>query len=157
MKPSLYFAALAALFALTGCGSMEMDTSSQGDPNRVVTGTVEIGTASLPPDTTVAVRVVDQVHHDFQNPTAVLGEHSATAAVSLPPEVLGELKIPHAAGPSVPFVLKFYCTDDQLSKGLVLEARVSYGGKVHYFNVESYALNSGNIGDPRRIYVNQVR
>ncbi|HEY3756384.1 MAG TPA: hypothetical protein VGL42_09570 [Opitutaceae bacterium] len=157
MKTFLLSVALAGLTLLSGCGSVEVDTTPAGDSNRVVTGTVEVGGGQLPPDAVVAVRVVDQVHHDYQDPNAALGVHSATSAVGLPPEVIGELKIPHATGPSVPFTLKFYCTDEQLSRGLVLEARVSYGGKVHYFNVESYALNSGNIGDPRRIYVNQVR
>lgn len=156
MKLSLFFAA-AACAALTGCGSVEMDTTPAGNPNHAVSGTVEIGNANLPPDVVVTVRLVDQVHHDYQNPNAVLGEPTATAAVSLPPEVIGEQKLTHVQGPSVPFVLKFYCTDDQLAKGLVLEARVSFGGKVRYFNVESYAVNSGNINDPKRIYVNGVR
>jgi uncharacterized lipoprotein YbaY len=157
MKIALITAALAGLVVFSGCGSVEVDTTPAGDANRIVTGTVEVGTAQLPADTVVSVRVVDQVHHDFQDPNAALGEHSATAAVSLPPEVIGEVKVPTTSGPSVPFTLKFYCTDDQLSKGLVLEARVSYGGKVRYFNVESYALNSANISEPRRLYVNQVR
>lgn len=157
MKTTLLLAALAGLFALSGCGSVEMDTTPAGDPNRVVTGTVEVGADPLPADAVVAIRVVDQVHHDYQNPNAVLGEPTATAAVSLPPEVLGELKLTHVQGPSIPFTLKFYCTDDQLAKGLVLEARVSYGGKVRAFNVDSYAVNSGNIGESRQIYVNRVR
>ncbi len=150
---------LLSCLAFAGCGHMEVDTAGPvQDSNRVVRGTVEIGNdLPLPADAVVAVRVMDQVHQNYRNPTAVLGEASATTPLSLPPDIVGEQRITHPAGGSVPFEVKFYATDQQLASGLVLQARVSFGGRVRYFNVESYAVNTRNLEDPRHIYVNQVR
>jgi uncharacterized lipoprotein YbaY len=138
-----------------------MDTTTTPDPNanRVVTGTVEVGDGVvLPPDAVVAVRVVDVAHRGYvdQN-AAAMGNPNAPQGVTLPPEVIGEQRIDHPVGASIPYTVRFSATDAQMDGGLVLEARVSFDGKVRYFNVESYAINSVNIGSPRRIEVNGVR
>ena len=71
--------------------------------------------------------------------------------------MIGEQRIAHPVGHSIPFSVRFNATDQQMNGGLVLEARVSYGGKVRFFNVDSYAVNSVNISSPRRVDVNGVR
>ena len=40
MKTRLWFAGCAAALLLAGCGHMEMDFTPEGNPNRVLTGTV---------------------------------------------------------------------------------------------------------------------
>jgi uncharacterized lipoprotein YbaY len=149
--------AFAAL-ALVGCGSVQLDTRPEGNPNRIVTGTVELGDAGpLPPGAEVAVRVVDPVQSNFRAPTAVLGEPSTdTPPVELPPKVLGEQRITDGQGSSIPFRVPYYATDDQLRVGLILEARVSLNHRVRFYNVSSYSLNLENAGDSHQIYVNPV-
>jgi len=139
---------------------VQMDTKLENsDGNRVVTGTVEVGGGvTLPPDTVVAVRVVDVAHRGYQDQNAVaLGKANTAPAVDLPPQVIGEQRIEHPDSASIPFAVKFAATDLQMEGGLILEARVSFGGKVQYFNVDSYAVNLANITSPRRIDVNGVR
>lgn len=159
MKSTLLAFTLGVLACLgAGCGGMQVQGESASDPNRVATGSVELGDAVAPsPDMSVTVRVVDLAHKDFKDPNAVLGVHSSTPAIAQPPEMLAEQKIDHVTSSSVPFAVKFYASDEQMTGGLILEARVSIKGKVRFFNLESYALNSGNIDTPRRIYVNEVR
>ena len=162
MKTCFLLAGLlaAVVVAGPGCGGVQMDTKME-DPNanRVVTGTVEVGEgAMLPADAVIAVRVEDVAHQGYvdQN-AALLGNPNAPKPVTMPPEVIGEQRIDHPQGVSIPFAVKFSATDQQMAGGLVLEARISFGGKVRYFNVESYAVNSSNITTPRKVYVNGVR
>jgi uncharacterized lipoprotein YbaY len=162
MKTCFLLAGLLTAVAVAGpgCGGVQMDTKID-DPNanRVVTGTVEVGDGVvLPPDAVVAVRVEDVAHQGYKDQNAaMLGNPNAPQPVTMPPEVIGEQRIDHPQGPSIPFSVKFSATDQQMAGGLVLEARVSFGGKVRYFNVDSYAINSLNITSPRRIDVNGVR
>ena len=162
MKTCFSVAALLAAIVVAGpgCGGVQMDTKMD-DPNanRVVTGTVEVGDGVvLPPDAVVAVRVEDVAHQGYHDENAaMLGNPNAPKPVTMPPEVIGEQRIDHPQGPSIPFAVKFSATDQQMAGGLILEARVSFGGKVRYFNVDSYAINSANIGSPRRVDVNGVR
>jgi len=162
MKPPFHLAGLILAMAAAGagCGGMQMDTKpADSDGNRVVTGTVEVGDGvTLPPDAVAAVRVVDVAHRGYKDQNALaLGKPNSTPGVDLPPQVIGEQRIDHPQGPSIPFAVKFSATDLQMEGGLILEARVSYGGKVKFFNVDSYAVNSANISSPRRIDVNGVR
>jgi len=163
MKTCFLLAGLMAAIAVAGpgCGGVQMDTRVQDDPNanQVVTGTVEVGDGvELPPDAVVAVRVEDVAHQGYHDENALaLGNPNAPKPVTMPPQTIGEVRIDHPKGPSIPFTLKFTATDQQMAGGLVLSARVSYGGKVRFFNVDSYAINSTNISSPRRIYVNGVR
>lgn len=151
-------AGLAIFFA--GCGSMEIDTRLPNpNPNRVVTGTVELGDlGDVPPGAEVSVRVLDTIQPDFRSPTAVLGEPSTqTPGVQLPPQVVGEEDIKNASGSSIPFAVHYTANEDQLRAGLVLDARVSIDGKVRYYNASSYSLNLANAADPHHIYVNSAR
>jgi uncharacterized lipoprotein YbaY len=168
-------AAVTAVIATTGCVSnLQMDTRSpsaqnpqavqngqfeESTGNRVVTGTVELGEGiELPPDAMVAVRVVDVAHRGYRDQNALaLGKPNPAQGVTLPPEVIGEQRIHHPTGHTVPFSVHFSANDEQMNGGLVLEARVSFAGKVKYFNVESYAINWGNLTSARRIDVNGVR
>ena len=52
------------------------------------------------------------------------------------------------------FRVVYRADDELLRKGLNIEARVSFGGKVRYFNLNHYAVTLGNAADPHRITVN---
>jgi len=43
--------------------------------------------------------------------------------------------------------------DDLLRQGLNVEARIAYGGKVRYYNLNKYAVTLGNAADAHRIAV----
>jgi uncharacterized lipoprotein YbaY len=127
----------AAGLALAGCG--QLDLTPEGDPSRVVTGQVEIGEeTALPADTVVTVRVVD------------------ATAVGVPPQVLGSQTIKNPGVSPVPFRVEFRAEDEVMRRGLNIEARVSMGGRVRYFNLNHHVLTLGNVGDAHRINVSPV-
>ncbi len=134
MKKTLALLAAAASLALAGCG--HMDLTPEGDPSRVLTGEVEIGQAvPLPADTVVTVRIVD------------------TSGTGMPPQVLGSQTIRNPGVAPIPFRVEYRAEDDVLRKGLNIEARVSFGGKVQYFNRNNYAVTLGNAADTHRVSV----
>ena len=137
MKTASFILAALALAAGAGCAHMGVDTTPESDPNRVVTGTVETGEAiPLPADAVVNVRVVDQSRSD------------------LPPQVLGDQEIRSPGATPIPFSIEFRAEDDVMRRGLNLEARISFGHTVRYFNVSQVAVNLRNAADPHRILVN---
>jgi uncharacterized lipoprotein YbaY len=128
------FAAVAAL-GLSGCG--QLDLTPEGDPSRVLTGQVQIGgEIALPADTVVTVRIIDE------------------SAVGMPPLVLGSQTIRNPGVAPISFRVEYQAVDDALRRGLNVEARISYGGRVRYFNLNRYAVTLGNAADTHRINVN---
>jgi uncharacterized lipoprotein YbaY len=133
LKAVAALAASVAAFALAGCASLDMD--SEGNPNRLITGTVNFRSdVSLPPDARVSVRVVD-------NDSGSL------------PMVLGFVDVASPGAPPIPFRLEFSADDARMRHGLNLQVRVAYGGQVHFANIEQYVVTLGNEQDPHRIWV----
>jgi uncharacterized lipoprotein YbaY len=136
LKPTFAILAAVAAAALMGCG--HLDTTPEGDPSRVLMGTVDVGGASLPPGTVVTVRVVVPQRGDA------------------PLRVLGSQTIRDPGASPVSFRVEYVAEDDLLRHGLNIEARVSWGGRVRYYNMNGYAVTLGNAADPHRIVVNAV-
>ena len=137
MRHALGFMAAAAALALAGCGHLEL--SPEGDPSRVLTGQVELGAPEpLPADAVITVRVVDA-----SNP-------------GMPPEVLGSQTIKNPGAAPIAFRVEYRAEDEVLRRGLNIEARVSIGGRVRYYNLSRYVVTLGNASDPHRIYANPV-
>jgi uncharacterized lipoprotein YbaY len=129
--------AAAALAGFAGCGQLDM--TPEGDPSRVLAGEVRWGDeAPLPPDATVTVRVVDNTK------------------VGMPPDVLGSQTIRNPGAAPVLFHVEYRAEDDVLRRGLNIEVRIAWGGKVRYFNMNGHAVSLGNAGDTHRITVNPV-
>jgi uncharacterized lipoprotein YbaY len=135
VKPILGLLSAVAALGLAGCG--QLDLTPEGDPSRVLTGQVEIGESiPLPADAVITVRVVD------------------ATAVGMPPQVLGSQTIKNPGVAPVTFRVEYRADDETLRRGLNVEARVSFGGKIRYFNLNRYAVTLGNAADPHRINVN---
>lgn len=137
MKSTCALLAAAAALVLSGCG--QMDLTPEGDPGRVLVGTVDVGEpTALPSDAVVTVRIV--------------GESTA----GMPPVVLGSQTIANPGVAPVSFRVEYRADDEALRQGLNVEARISYGGKVRYFNVNKYAVTLGNAADEHRISVERT-
>jgi putative lipoprotein len=135
MRPFFCLLAVAAALGVAGCG--QLDFTPEGDPSRVLTGQVDIdGNSALPPDAVVTVRVVD------------------ASAVGMPPQVIGAQTINNPGSAPIAFRVLYRADDELLRKGLNIEARVSFGGKIRFFNLNRYAVTLGNAADPHRITVN---
>ncbi len=128
---------LVAAFAAFGCGHLEL--SSEGNPLRVLTGQVDLGdSAPLPQDASVTVRVID------------------ASATGMPPEVLGSQTIQNPGATPVAFRVEYRAEDEVLRRGLNIEARVSFGGKVQYYNLNRYVVTLGNASDSHRVTVTRA-
>jgi len=127
-------AAVCAL-ALSGCG--QLDLTPEGNPSRVLVGRIDLGDAALlPADTVATVRVVD------------------ASVAGMPPEVLGSQTIRNPRVAPIPFRVEYRAEDERLRRGLNIEVRISFGGKVRYFNRNKYAVTLGNAAEAHRITVN---
>lgn len=135
MKTTYRLLAAIAALTLAGCGHIEL--SPEGDPLRVLTGEVSIGdSVALPADAEITVRVVD------------------TSAIGMPPEVLGSQTIRNPGTAPISFRVEYRAEDEVLRRGLNIEARISFGGKIRYFNLNRYVVALGNVSDAHRINVN---
>jgi hypothetical protein len=149
--------AIVLSLAVAGCAGVQLQTRPEGDYNRVLIGTAQMGDGQpLPAGSVLSVRVVDTAQTEYRQPTAALGEPStATPTVALPPKVLGERRFDNVRGPSIPFRVPYAATDDQLRVGLSIEARVSVHGKVRYFSL-SRSLDLDNATDSPTITLNHI-
>jgi uncharacterized lipoprotein YbaY len=92
----------------------------------------------LPADASVLVRVVE------------------ANSPSKGKQVLGEQAIARAAVVPVPYRVEFRADDAVLRRGLNVEARISFGGGLRYYNVNAVAVNLGNFDRPVVVVVDPV-
>jgi len=136
MKILRLFLGLGAL-AFSGCG--HLDVTREGDPDRVLAGTVNLRMPTdLPADASVLVRVVDNSRADA-------------------PQILGEQTIVRVMQTPVPFRVEFRAEDAVLRRGLNVEARVSYGGRLRYYTANAVGVNLGNHDRPMVVVVDPAR
>ncbi len=135
-SPLLFLATALILVGATSCSHIEI--KPEGDPDRVLTGSVNFSSPELPPNSVVTVRLLN------------VGEAGA------PANVLGEQKIENPGPPPVPFKIEYYADDSVLRRGLQLEARIAVGGKLRFYNVSSHVVTLSNATDPHEIWVNAI-
>jgi uncharacterized lipoprotein YbaY len=155
--PAFAFAVLGALLA-TGCG--HLDVAPQGNPNRVLTGTVSFRSA-VPAGAQIAVRVVDTSPVDRSpatpRPDLPLADRGRPPAVG--ERVLGEQTITLVAATTDPvrFQVEFTADDAELRHGLNVDARVSYNGRVRLRMLTAQAVTPTSIRYPQELSVEPVQ
>jgi uncharacterized lipoprotein YbaY len=159
IRPAFLAAALAAgalLAAAVGCANARLDLAPEGDPNRVLTGTVLFRAEQpLPPDAEVLVRVVDPASVEQARAAANRDLPVATRAQApLPPTVIAEQTFQAGgANNGVPFQIGFRASDDLLRHGLNLEARISAGGRVLFRTVNARVVTLANVALNHELWV----
>lgn len=153
--PAYLVLGVANIFcALAGCANL--DVAAEGPVNRVLSGTVS-SQMGFPAGSEVVVRVVDtsgrvpsRTHialplaERVPPPIAerVLGEHVQTLAA--------------AASEAVPFQIEYQADDGLLRRGLTIEARVSYGGRVRFRSVNAKVVTLASSPYRHDVVVEQV-
>ena len=133
--------ALLALLAASGCGTL--DISAGGNPDRVLTGTINAG-AALPAGAEIVVRLLaPALNLEPVRP----GSPSDLPVVTRPTpqnvdRVLGEQVQTLTAGTMepVPFRIPFYAEDALLRRGLSLDVRVSVGGRIRFRTINAHVV-----------------
>ncbi len=137
MRRACGLLAALALLALAGCG--HLDLTPEGDASRVLAGRIDMGEdAALPADATVTVRVID------------------STATGMPPRVFGSQTLTHPGASPIEFRVDYQAQDEDLRRGLNIEVRISWGGRVRYYNMNAYAVTLSNASDVHRVSVNRV-
>lgn len=148
-----------ALFASLGCGHVETTVGS--DPNRVVTGTVNVRMNLIPPpDAEIVVRIVEPPDVTSAPAAAskdlVIGERGTRER---PEQLVGEQIIRAPGALPLPFRIEFRADDGMLRHGLNVEARISWGGRLRFRTIESQVITLRSIerAEPIAIWVEPVR
>jgi len=155
MKNTLLFlfAALGALFAATACS--HLDLAPEGDPSRVLNGTVTLRSdAALPPDAVVVVRVIDTSGHAQAAGAAgdlpVVGSTATPASVE---RVLGEQTIRSPGAAPIPFHVEYSADDGLLRHGLNVDVRISFGGRVQFRTASAHVVTLSSANYPHEVWV----
>ncbi len=157
MKRFSLMAAGGILLITLGCG--HVDLTPESDPNRVVTGTVNVRMDLMPPsDAEVAVRLVEPSNVTSEPTTASPGLVIGERGTSTRPEVVVAEQVIHApAAMPVPFRIEFKADDAMLRRGLNIEARISWGGQIRFRTVESQVVTLATAHDPQTVWVEAAR
>lgn len=153
----LLLSVVAALLLCGGCG--HVDLTPEGDPNRVITGSVNVRMNLLPPpDSQIVVRLVAPPDVTAEPAVAagdmVLGERGSRER---PEQVVAEQIIKAPSSMPVPFRIEFSADDARLRRGLNVEARISWGGQVRFRNTEAIAVTLSTVNSPITIWVEPLR
>jgi uncharacterized lipoprotein YbaY len=151
----LLLAALCLIATTPGC--QQLDVTPEGDPQRILTGTVNLaGESLLPPNTEVVVRIVQNstVEHAAKGDLPIA---AASAAREMPERVLAEQVIRAPGVQPVPFQLEYRADDATLRHGLNVDVRVSFAGKVRYRTLNAHLLTLSSAPFPHTVWVQAVQ
>jgi len=76
------------------------------------------------------------------------------AMLGMPPRILGSQTIRNPGATPVDFRVEYQADDETLRRGLNIEARISWGGTLRFYNRNGYAVSLGNATDVHRVSVN---
>ena len=153
---SIFPFALVAFFFAAGCSSIEV--GSGGGTARVLTGVVNAGTG-LPAGAEVLVRLVTpQMGNESVKSTGGDMPVVARPGNQGVDRVLGEFVQKLAAGTAdpVPFTINYEAEDAVLRRGLNLEVRVSYGGKLRYRTLNAHVVTIASSAYRQEVLVQAV-
>jgi uncharacterized lipoprotein YbaY len=150
---------LAAGLCFLAAGCQQLDLTPEGDPQRVVTGNVTLGAETLfPAGTEVVVRVVDTTTLDRPSATPGMGIPVVDRGQPIKTErVLGEQVIPSPGVTPVPFSIEFRADDAALRRGLLIDVRISFEGRVQYRTLTAHMLTLTGVRFPQEVAVQPVR
>lgn len=158
MKSHL-FPFLAAALALTlGAGCGHVDLTPEGSRNRVLTGTLNAGVA-LPAGAEVMVRIVaagglaqGQVSASDIPVARPSGQAPATE------RILGEFvqKLAAPIAEPVAFRIEYDADDAQLRRGVNLEARIYFDGRIRFRTVNAYVVTLTAAPFPQHVELQPV-
>jgi uncharacterized lipoprotein YbaY len=155
--------ALAVLIAfgvaLVTAGCANLDMAPAGDPNRVLTGTVNFGTP-LPAGSEILVRIIDTTPAESTRAPAnndlAIGDRAKPVHME---RVVGEQiqKIEVPISDPLPFRIEYFAEDSLLRRGLNVEARITAGGKVRFRTINAHVITLSSARLPQELSVQQVQ
>ena len=156
MKTLRFFSFTLLAGALAGCGSLEVTHGT--NPDRVLAGTVNVGTA-LPAGAEIVVRLL--APPATQDPLRAAGADMPVITrptVQSSERVVAEQTVTLTAGTSdpVPFRLTYFAEDAVMRRGLTVDARVSFGGHLRYRTIQAHAITLNSSFNQQEVSVQPV-
>ncbi len=150
-RPVLLSVLAALLLGAAGCS--HIDTTPAGNPDRVLNGTV-VFEGTLPAGTEIIVRLLEPSAADKARAAGADFPAAAPATGPKTDRLLGEFRqtLAAAAMQPVPFKIEYFAEDALLRRGLNLDVRVSFGGKLRFRTVNAHVVTLA--GSPFRQDVN---
>lgn len=153
--PLLAFLA-ASLMLGPGPGCSHIDLTPEGSRSRVLSGTLNVGVA-LPIGTEISVRIISTSSTGPGQPTGVdlpVSRPTSRAAE----QVIGEQvqKLTVAAAEAVPFRIEYDAEDAVLRRGVNVEARVYYNGRVRFRTVSAHVVTLSSSPFPQHLTLQAV-
>lgn len=148
----------AFAFALVGAGCGSIDVSTGGNPERVLNGVVATG-GGLPAGAEVVVRLISAP--GAHEPQRVAGSDvpvTTRPVASAVERVLGEQTQTLTSGTAepVPFRIEYTAEDTVLRRGLNLDVRVSFGGRLQYRTVNAHVVTLASSAYRQNVTVQAV-
>lgn len=138
MKLTPFFAAMLAIAACVLAGCAHLEITPEGNPDRVLRGSIRFGAhIADAANAVVTVRLLDRAQSDL-------------------PAVVGEQRIVGVGTPPIPFEIEYLAEDDQLRRGLILEARVAVAGKLRFYTAGNHIITLANADRPQELMLEAV-
>lgn len=156
MKPRIFPALIVfgTLLLLAGCG--HVDLTAEGSRSRQLRGTLLIG-QPLPVGAEILVRLVAP---PGGAPTALAGAGSPMTrpGPASADQILGEFlqTLTAPANDGMPFEIEFAAEDALLRRGLNLEARVYFNGRVRFRTVNAHVVTANSVHFPQALPLQAV-
>ena len=150
-SPLFLLAALVAVFA-TACS--HLDIAPESDPSRTLKGTVALRSdLVLPPDTIVVVRVIDTENREQPPGAKDLPVMERAMPMGSSERVLGQQTIKAPTTVPIPFQVEYTADDALLRRGLNVDVRISYGGRVQYRTGNAHVVTLSSANFPHELSV----
>jgi uncharacterized lipoprotein YbaY len=160
MKIPALAAALILAISFGGAGCAHLDLTPETDPQRVVTGTVNVhGEVLFPPEAEVVIRILDTSVKEraANNPLAIETPSGDRTKAPKMERILGEQLIRAPGASPIPFRVEFTADDMLMRHGLTLDARISYNGKVQYRTVDAKIVTLTSVATPHELWLDAVK
>jgi uncharacterized lipoprotein YbaY len=149
MSSRIFILAASAAVFLAGCASLDLDR--EVEVSRVITGTVNIGQA-LPAGAEVLVRALEMPGRAERAAMSAPSERVPAVATE---RILGEFTVTLSAPApdGLPFRITLGADDAKLQRGILLEGRVVYGGRLRFRTVNAHAVTAQSVAYPQRVFL----
>jgi uncharacterized lipoprotein YbaY len=147
------------LLSLLPVACSHVDLTPEGDPSRVLTGTINTRVNLLPPpDTEIVVRIIDTADVALGRPKTNLDVPAADhGRIERTERVVAEQVIHAPASLPAPFRVAYQASDAELRSGLNVDVRISWGGHLRFRTVEAHAVTLSNATSEHAIWVEPLR
>ena len=149
---------LAAAATAVAAGCVQLETTASGNPERVLTGAINFNT-SIPVGAEIVVRVLEPLRNELPRTVETNVPVTSQPTVQRTERVLGELRkvVLEATMQPVPFAVEYRAEDALLRRGLNVDVRVTFGGKVRLRTIHAHVVTLASSPFKQEVWVQPLQ